>query len=75
MGVFLRGIPNTTTREELKERFGTYGNVVAVTIVPSRTHETYTAYVDFDSEAPAQKVGSSCGRGVEVKVWGHDTRQ
>lgn len=58
MGIFIRGIPSTTTREELKDKFGSYGNVVTVTIVPSRTHETYTAYVDFDSETAAQKVGS-----------------
>jgi len=60
MGVFIRGIPPTTTKEELKSKFDSYGNVVSVSIVPSRTHETYTAYVDFDSEAPAQKV---CRRG------------
>jgi hypothetical protein len=36
MGIFLRGIPSTTTREELKERFGPYGSVVSITIMPSR---------------------------------------
>jgi RNA recognition motif-containing protein len=56
LGVFLRGIPSSTTRDELREKFGGYGNVVSVVIVPSKTHETYTAYVDFDSEAAASKV-------------------
>lgn len=54
--MFLRGIPSSTTRDELREKFGGYGNVVSVVIVPSKTHETYTAYVDFDSEAAASKV-------------------
>jgi hypothetical protein len=56
LGVFLRGIPSSTTRDELREKFAGYGNVVSVVIVPSKTHETYTAYVDFDSEAAASKV-------------------
>lgn len=56
-GIFLRGIPTTTTREELRATFEGYGNVVSVTIVPRRTHETFTAYVDFDNEEAAQQVG------------------
>ena len=55
-GIFLRGIPAKTTQAELRAKFEGYGNVVGITIVPSRTHETYTAYVDFDSEAAVQKV-------------------
>lgn len=56
MGIFLRGIPPTTTQDELESKFAPYGKIVQVSIVPSRTHDTYTAYVDFDNETAAQKV-------------------
>jgi hypothetical protein len=33
-----------------------YGPIAHILVIPSRTHDTNTAYVDFESEASAQKV-------------------
>jgi RNA recognition motif-containing protein len=55
-GIYLRGIPNSTTRDDLIAVFEQYGTITHVLVIPSRTHDTNTAYVDFDTEAAAQKV-------------------
>jgi RNA recognition motif-containing protein len=72
MGIFLRGIPPTTTQDDLESKFAPYGKIVQVSIVPSRTHDTYTAYVDFDNETAAQKVGSLVGEAQPLgpSSWG-----
>jgi RNA recognition motif-containing protein len=48
-GVFLRGIPVETTEAELREIFSKCGPISRINIVQSKTHETNTAYVDFDT--------------------------
>lgn len=58
-GVYLRGIPASTTRDELQRLFEGYGTITDILIVPSRTHDTNTAYVDFEAESSAQKVGKA----------------
>ncbi|KAF8056744.1 STL1 [Scenedesmus sp. PABB004] len=52
----VRGIPGTTTCEQLAALFESCGPITNVLVVLSRTHETNTAYVDFAQEASAQKV-------------------
>ncbi|WIA21271.1 hypothetical protein OEZ86_008934 [Tetradesmus obliquus] len=44
-----------TTRDELQSVFGVYGPIAHILVIPSRTHDTNTAYVDFESEVAAQK--------------------
>jgi RNA recognition motif-containing protein len=70
--VFLRGIPAATTEEELHGVFGKFGNIVKVAIIPSRTHDTNTAYVDYDTteavQAAMDAYGSDRGEGNEEKL-------
>jgi RNA recognition motif-containing protein len=40
----------------LAAMFEGYGPIQGIVIVASRTHDTNTAYVDFESEAASQKV-------------------
>jgi RNA recognition motif-containing protein len=64
-GIYIRGIPNSTTRDELAGIFEQYGPIVQCLVIPSRTHDTNTAYVDFETEASAQKVCSR-RRGLSI---------
>lgn len=64
-GIFLRGISRETTREQLAATFESFGAISNILIVPSRAFDTNTAYVDFEQEASAQKVGA-----VERRVFG-----
>ena len=48
-GVFLRGIPVETTEAELRDIFSRCGPINRINIVQSKTHETNTAYVDFET--------------------------
>jgi hypothetical protein len=70
--VFLRGIPAATTEEELHGVFGKFGNIVKVAIIPSRTYDTNTAYVDYDTtqavQAAMDAYGSDRGEGNEEKL-------
>jgi hypothetical protein len=55
-GIFLRGIPQSTQVEDLSRLFEVYGSIAKIQIVPSKTHDTNTAYVDFETEVAAAKV-------------------
>jgi hypothetical protein len=48
--------------------FEQYGTISHVLVIPSRTHDTNTAYVDFETEAAAQKVRAFTSFGTEPVV-------
>jgi len=55
-GIFLQGIPVGTTKEELQAIFAPYGKLDSVDIIAVKWRETKCAFLNFFTEAAAQKV-------------------